>query len=248
MKFSGVRVFQVGLFLMGLGGMFFGARLVWASDPGMDDGYIVTITLDDVELPEGISIHPCPPDVEAQGCLKLENSTETILYIMSLNYKDILVMQTPDPNWKSRVGMAHEVASYLVSPSRPLYLNMDALTDLDRNLVDKSELAFDPPPENVTIPNAQSSELLLVYDGQVIEVPFTVSYELYKDFYNGSEAFTTSTENALVTEIAGVIATPYTVASEAQEERSAVILIGLVGLSALFVVGWLAWKRVSQQK
>ena len=233
---------------MGLGGMLFSARLVRASEPGMDDWYIETITVDNVELPEGISIYPCPPDVETQGCLKLENNTETILYIMSLNYKDILVMQTPDPNWKTRVDMAHEAASYLVSSSRPLYLNMDALTDLDSNLVDRSVLAFDPPPENVTIPNAQSSELLLVYDGQVIEVPFTVSYALNKDFDNGSEAYQTSTENVPATEIASATATPQAVASEAQVERSTVIVIGLVGVAALFAAGWLAWRRVGQRK
>jgi hypothetical protein len=247
-KFSEMWLFQVGLFLIGLGGMLFSARLVSASEPGMDDWYIETITVDNVELPEGISIQPCPPDVKAQGCLKLENSTEAILYILSLNYKDILVMQTPDPIWKSRVGMAHEVASYLVSPSRPLYLNMDALTDLDRNLVDKSVLAFDPPPENVTIPNAQSSELLLVYDGQVIEVPFTVSYALNKDFDHGSGAYQTSTENVPAIEVANTTATPQAVASEAQGERNTVIVIGLVGAAALFAMGWLAWRRVSQQK
>ena len=248
MKFSGVWMFQIGIFLTVMGGMLFGARLVGASEPGMDDRYIETITVDNVELPEGISIQPCPPDVEAQGCLKLENSTETILYIMSLNYKDILVMQTPDPNWKSRVGMAHEVASYLVSSSRPLYLNMDALSDLDSNLVDQKELTINPPPDNATIPNVQTSELLLVYDGQVIEVPFTVSYALNEDFENGSEAFTTSTENVLVTETASATATQQTVASKAQLERSTEILIGLVGVAALFTTGWLVWRRVGRRK
>jgi len=233
---------------MGLGGMLFSARLVNASEPGMDDWYIETITVDNVELPEGISILPCPPDVETQGCLKLENNTETILYIMSLNYKDILVMQTPDPNWKSRVDMAHEAASYLVSSSRPLYLNMDALTDLDRNLVDKSVPAFDPPPQNVTTPNAKNSELLLVFDGQVIEVPFMVSYASNNDFGNGPEASQTLTENVPATDIDSASATPQAVASEARVERSFTIFIGLVGVAALFAAGWLAWRRVGQRK
>jgi hypothetical protein len=247
-KFSGVRLFQVGSFLVLTVGMLFSAHLVRACIPGMDDGYIVTITVDNVELPEGILIHPCPADIGTQGCLKLENSTETILYIMSLNYKDILVMQTPDPNWKSRVGMAHEAASYLVSSNRPLYLNMDALSDLDSNLVDQKVLIINPPPGNATIPNAQNSELLLVYDGQVIEVPFTVSYALNEDFDNGSEAFTTSTKNVLVTEIASATATQPAVASEAQLGRSSEILIGLVGAVALFTTGWLVWRRMGRRK
>ena len=157
-------------------------------------------------------------------------------------------MQTPDPNWKSRVDMAHEVASYLVSSSRPLYLNMDGLTDLDSNLVDKSVLAFDPPPENVTIPNAQRSELLLVYDGQVIEAPFTVSYTLNKDFNYGSESYQTSTENVPATEITRAAATPQEVASEARVERSTMIVVGLLGVAALFAVGLLAWRRAGQRK
>jgi hypothetical protein len=213
----------------------------------MDDWYIETITLDNVELPEGISIHPCSPDDETQGCLYLENKNETILYIMSLNYKDILVMLTPDPNWKSRVNMAHEAASYLVSSSRPLYLNMDALTDLDSNLVDKNVLTFDPPSENVPIPNAQSSELLLVYDGQVIEVPFKVSYALNKDFGHSAEAYQASTENAPAKQITSVAATPQAVASEALGERSTVIVIGLVGMAALFAAGWLVWRMVGRR-
>ena len=233
---------------MGLGGMLFSARLVRASEPGMDEWYIETITVDSVPLPEGIGIHPCPPEVETQGCLKLANNTETILYIMSLNYKDILVMQTPDPKWKLRVNMAHEAASYLVSSSRPLYLNMDALTDLDGNLLDKNVQAVNPPPESVSIPSPQSSELLLVYDGQVIEVPFTVSYVLNKDFGHGSGASQVSTENVPATEIASATVTPQAVVSQALAERSTVIMIGLVGVAALFVAGWLAWRRVGQQK
>jgi hypothetical protein len=247
-KFSGVWLFQLGIFLTVMGGMLFGARLVRASEPGMDDGYIETITVDNVELPEGVSIHACPPDIETQGCLTLENSTETILYIMSLNYKDILVMQTPDPNWKSRVGMAHEAASYFVSSNRPLYLTMDALSDLDSNLVDQKALTFKPPPDNATIPNVQSSELLLVYDGQVIEVPFTVSYELTEDFEKGSEAYKTSTEKIPLIENTRATVTQPAVVSDAQVESSTVIVIGLAGVAALFVAGWLAWRRVGQRK
>ena len=65
--------------------MLFGARLVSASEPGIDDWYIETITVDNVELPEGILIHLSPPGRRDTGCLKLENNTETIPYIMSLN-------------------------------------------------------------------------------------------------------------------------------------------------------------------
>jgi len=63
-----------------------------------------------------------------------------------------LVMETPDPDWKNRINLAHEVASYLATPTRSVYLNMAALTDLDQNLVDHNELIFSPPAADTAMP------------------------------------------------------------------------------------------------
>jgi len=189
----------IGMLLLMVGGMLLGASSVNAFEPRKDYWFIETLTIGDVELPAGVVIRTSDPKIQPRGYLILENQTETLLFVLSLGYKNVLVMTTPDPNWKIRVNAAHEVASYLVAPDRTGYLSMEALTDLDRDLEDRNMRTIAPPSENIPIPAAQSSELLLVYDGQVIVVPFTVTYALNTDFTNGSEAYQHWMANAQTT-------------------------------------------------
>ncbi len=140
-----------------------------------------------VKLPAGVEILASSPTMQTRGYLVLKNQTETLLYVMSLGYKDVLVMAIPDPVWKARLSGAHEAASYLAALDQPAYLTIEALTDLDHNLVDRNVLSKASPPEDVSVPAAQASELLLVYGGQVIEVPFTITYLLNTHFGNGAE-------------------------------------------------------------
>lgn len=153
-------------------------------------------------------------------------------------------MTTPDPNWKTRANGAHEVASYLVAPYRPAYLGMEALAELGRDLEDKNVLSFDPPPEDVAIPAEQSSGLLLVYDGQVIIVPFTVSYEINSEFDNGAQAdrpwTETKDEGAAATQPAGT-------APEAGARNQA-LFIGLFGIAGMLMIGWMVWRGVFRSK
>jgi len=226
-----------------MGTMLLGVRSVWALEPSKDYWFNETFTVGDVELPAGVVIRPSDPKVQPRGFLVLENQTKTLLFVLSLGYKDVLVMKTPDPNYKNRVNGAHEVASYLVAPDRPANLGMEALTDLGRDLEDRNVLSFDPPPENVPIPAAQSSELLLVYGDQVLIIPFTVSYALNTNFDNGSEADQTRIANTQATNIA--TATQEAGTSGASGMKNNVITIGLVGATILIIAGWWIWRRLS---
>lgn len=214
----------------------------------MDYWFTETLTEGRAELPVGVVVRTSDPAAQLRATLILENQTETLLFVMSLNYKDVLVMATPDPNWKARVNGAHEVASYLVAPDRPAYLNMEALTDLDKNLVDRNVLTIDPPPSDVPIPGAQSSELLLVYGEQVIEVPFTITYTLNTKFDNGTEAYLNRMTNVQAPDSASATATQQAVAFTERVVRNNTLVIGLAGVAALLGVGWLTWRGLFRRK
>lgn len=236
------------MLLLLIGGMQSGVRPAQTFEPGMDYWFIETLSVGRVELPVGVVVRTSDPAAQPRATLTLENQTQPLLFVMSLNYKDVLVMATPDPNWKARVNGAHEVASYLVTPDRPAYLNIEALTDLDKNLVDRNVLTIDPPPSDVPIPGAQSSELLLVYDEQVIEVPFTITYTFNPKFDNGTEADLNRMTNVQATNNASATATQQAVAFTERVVRNNKLIIGLAGVAALVGVGWLTWRGLSRRK
>ena len=224
--------------------MLYKTAPVEASELRKDYWFNETITIGDIDLPTGVVVRTSDPENKPRGYLSLENQTETLLFVLSLGYKDVLVMTTPDPNWKNRVNGAHEVASYLVAPDRPAVLGIEALAELDRDLEDKNVLSFDPPPEEVAIPAEQSSELLLVYDGQVIIVPFTVSYEINSEFDNCKQADHpwTATNDA--------VAAPTQHAGTAPEAgaRNQALFIGFLGIAGMLMIGWLIWRGVFRSK
>ena len=225
-------------------GMLYKTGPVTASEPRKDYWFTETIKTGIIDLPTGVVVRASAPENKPRGYLSLENQTQTLLFVLSLGYKDVLVMTTPDPNWKNRVNGAHEVASYLVAPERPANLDMDALAELDRDLEDKNVLSFDPPPEDLATPAEQSSELLLVYDGQVILVPFTVSYAINSEFDNGTHADHPLTaikdEGAAATQPSGT-------APEAGA-RTQALFISFLGIAGMLMIGWMVWRGVFRSK
>lgn len=213
----------------------------------MDYWFIETLSVSVVELSAGVEILTSNPSSQPRGFLVVKNQSEVLLYIMSLRYKDVLVMATPDPDWKVRLNGAHEAASYLVAPNRPVSLGMEALTDLDQNLEDRNILTFNPPPTDVSIPAAQSSELLLVYGGQVVDVPFTLTYTLNSNFNNGTGANLTMM-NVKATGDASATATQQAQALAAHGARNNFMVVGLVGIAALLIAGWLVWRVFNRSK
>ena len=231
-----------GMLLLVIGGMLSGALPVKAVEPNTDYWFLETLTVSDVDLPAGVVIPLSDQSAQPRASLVLENQTDTVLYVLSLNYKDVLLMQTPDPNWKSRVNMAHEVASYLVAPNRPANLDMEALTDLDRNLVDRNVLTFDPPPADLSIPAVQTSELLLVYGEQVILVPFMLTYGLNANFDNGSGVELAWKASVQATGNASASATREAEAYAARVGRNTTLVAGLMVAAVLLFTGWLVWR------
>lgn len=199
-------------------------------------------------LPEGVEILTSSSSSQPRGSIVLKNQTQTLLFVMSLRYKDVLVMATPDPGWKGRVNGAHEAASYLVAPDQPADLNIEALADLDPNLLDRNVLSSDPPPVEVSIPAAQSSELLLVYGEQVIELPFMLSYTLNMNFNNDSGAPLNWMPNVQAADIPSATATQPADTFASRVMRNKSMLVGLVGLAGLLIAGWLVWRGYNRKK
>jgi hypothetical protein len=235
------------MLLVILGVMQSGPPRARASEPIKDYWFIETLVVGAVRLPEGVEILTSNSSSQPRGSIVLKNQTQTLLFVMSLRYIDVLVMATPDPGWKARLNAAHEVASYLVAPNRPADLNIEALADLDLNLLDRNILSSDPPPTDVSIPATQSSELLLVYDGQVVEVPFTLSYSLNVNFDNGTGA-NLKMANIKATGNASATATQRAQAFAIQVAGNNFMLVGLVVVAALLIAGWLGWRGLSRGK
>ena len=138
--------------------------------------------------------------------------------------------------------MAHEVASYQASPGRTLYLGMEALVDLDHNLVDRNVLSIEPPMENVSIPREQASELLLVYGKGVMLVPFRLTYTLNTQFDNDIKAHEYWMDNLQATDAASSTATQQAQAVAARETECRLWVAGLAGAAVLLIAGWLIWR------
>jgi hypothetical protein len=230
-------VFWVSACLPVLVGLLFLATAVRAGTPGVGYWYLEHITLSQAELPEGVSIHSYDQTAASRGRLMVENHTSLPLYVMPLKYEDLLVMVTPDPDWKNRVNLAHEAAAYLVLPERPAALIIEALVDLDEHLVDRNVFASGPSTDSLSIPAVQNSELLLIYDQQVFEVPFSLSYTINPLFENDTGTQTGTAYMPATFQANDRI----TQASEARP-MSNVVIIGLAVLAVLLAGGWAAWK------
>jgi hypothetical protein len=217
------------MLLLVAGGALLHASPAAALEPKPDYWYTETIEVDTTHLPPGVEIHTSDPSRQPRSYLVVTNANASPVYVMSLGYKDVLVMTTPDPGWKSRVAGAQEAASYLVAPNRPAHLNIEALTDLDHELKDSNVLSIAPPPDGQTIPEAQSSELLLVYNDQVIEVPFTLSYMLNAQFDNGMSPLTTPIKTVQATDPVRLL------------QASEVMLL-ISGLAAALFLAWLVQR------
>lgn len=215
---------------------------VGAFELNLDYWFIETFTLGAVVLPDGVTITTSDPATTPRGYLLLENKTKTLLFVLSLEYKDMLVMTTPDPNWKNRINGAHEVASYLASPDHAVVLEMEALADLDHALKDQNVLQYELAEETAPVPASQSSELLLVYGAQVIEVPFTISYSPNTEFDNGIEANREYMARAESTISATLKATQMAEETAVRAANTKTVGLGFLIVVKILILGWLVWR------
>lgn len=222
---------------------------VTAYEPVPDNWFIETVTLDDAGLPSDFHIYTSEtsPEQLSEGVwlttnnlntsrramITLINRSKAPVYVLSLEYCDRLVMATPDENYAARLKMAHEVASYLVRPGsgEMVALVWEALMDLDHALLDVNQATFNAPPADITPPEAQHSELLMVYGEQVVLIPFTITYTVNQNFKadeyvspSGAPEPTAAPENK-----SGLKA----------GQKTALIASG-VGWAAL--IAWLVWR------
>lgn len=224
---------------------------VIACEPTPDNWYVEMVTLDasglapdfhvyrydgsnPEQLSEGVWLTTNDPSSSRRAIIYLINRSQEAVYVLSLVYRDRLIMETPDENYEARVRMAHEVASYLVRPDtgEVLALVWEAMMDLDHSLVEVNRPTFDHPPADIVPPDPQHSELLLVYGERVVVLPFTISYSVNQDFDIGDCFYGP----------AGVpehTATPDRNDVFTDREKAVLILSG-AGLAAL--IAWLVWR------
>jgi hypothetical protein len=218
----------------------------YAFEPPKNYWYIETLKVEAAALPAGIEIVPSDPATEPRGYLTLTNSNQQLVYVMSLGYKDVLVMATPDAKWQRRVNGAQEAASYLAAPNRPAHLSIESLVSLDQDLKDQNVLSSIPPPQDTPIPTPQSSELLLVYNGQVIEVPFTLTYSLNTGFTDGEQPTSVATPTGEAAQNGSLA--PKTVVTEDSLFGIPPLAAGIIGAGAIVLIGVLAWRLLRRSR
>lgn len=229
-------------------------RAAQAFEPDPDFWYIETVTLDEASLPpdfhvfngegtveqlsEGVWLSTNRPETSLLAMIYLINRSDEAVYILSLEYRDRLIMETPDAAYEARLRGAHEVASYLVRPNsgETFALTWEALKDLDDSLKDLNPPTFNPQPSDLTPPEAQHSELLMVYGEQVVLLPFTISYAINANYE--------------IEEYLGPAGVPEP--TGAPEEKKGfdnpgtfVGVVGGIGLAAL--ITWLVWRRRNER-
>jgi len=242
-KATGYCLFLCGL-LAGLS-----AQPVMAYEPDPNFWYVETVTLDASGLPpdfhvytaesnagqlgEGVWLTTNNPASSLQATIYFINNSETPIYVLSLEYRDRLVMATPDESYAARVRTAHEVASYLIPPTLGLVdgLVWEELKDLDHSLIGLNPPSFNPLPAEVVPPPVQHSELLMVYGEQVVLLPFTISYTVNQNFkieeYLGPAGVPDPT---MVPESNDVLNTG---------QKAALVSSGVILVAA---IAWLVWR------
>lgn len=242
------------LLLAGFGGM--PARSALACEPFPDNWFVETVTLDAEELPAGFytydNVGNSPeqlaggvwltgnnPQASRRAMIYLINRSDVPLYVLSSEYLDRLVMETPDANYEPRLRMAHEVASYTVRPNsgEVVALEWEALLDLDPTLSDPNQPEYGPPPAGTIPPPAQHSELLMVVGDQVVLLPFTISYSLIQDFR----------ANDCSLGPAGAPDPTIAPVNVGEIKDGKALGLGLAGISLLAVFFWLLWRWRSRR-
>jgi hypothetical protein len=225
------------------------AHPVVTYEPEAGYWYVEMVTLDESELPsefhiytgesspeqfgEGVWLTTNNPEANPRSTIYLINRLKEPIYVLSLEYRDRLVMATPDENYAARVRMAHEVASYLVRPDsgEVFELNWEALMDLDASLTDPNPPTFEPLSADATPPAAQHSELLLVVGEQVVLLPFTVSYAVNQNFKINEHVGP-----------AGIPEPTSALPGDHAPNAGQWIALALVGLGLAGAIAWLAWR------
>ena len=169
-----------------------------ACEPYPEYWFTETITFTVPALLENISIYATDPGVTPRAAFWLYNPNEDVLYIIPK--KDSEQVDTGALSPTSAEAMAWITVN---AQNSPVMLEIEQLVALDSGLQDPNPVNMSrPAPEAIQIPAAQHSELFLVYQDQVITVPFTITYAINP--YNSVAECNTWYERAAQTDEARV--------------------------------------------
>jgi len=194
-----------------------------------------------VELPESIVLVQSPPDV-AQGNYQIINRSDLPIYILPMDARPSLVATT-EPSVTGE-GLSDEesieeillldqapgFATFIIETGEMLQLDNQNFTELIPYIEERNILEYSRP-HFVYLPITQRGEFLMVFDDQLITVPFTISYALNENFSP---------------EICGEVIEATTQQEVAfAEESNNNILIGTIAFCAiiLFTLGAIIWIR-----
>ncbi len=243
-----VLILQVGMVLLAAGSLPFGRHPAREQVPAEDYLFAEIYSVSKVGSPAGLEITPSDPDLQPRGAIRITNQSEIPVYVMPLAYKDVLVVATPDANWKNRVNLAHEAASYLSAPERPAILDIAALIDLDPSLVDHNVLSSSPPAADIAIPATQRSELLLVYGEQVMVVPFALSYAVNTSFGRGLPAGQAAPSASQSVDQASPTDSASAGTADGYSNGPNRVIIGVAAVIVLVTASSLAWLAIRRSR
>ncbi len=227
------------------------ARPAEACEPWPDYWFVETFAIESGEWPETIIV-AVNPESAVRGYLSIENNSATPLYILPREARQNIIA-TEEPIFAGEGMLAEESAAeeYLLSDIVPglaayiltagqyasLTISIEELPSLDPRLEDRNVLDF-TRPGFVEMPAGQRSKLLLVDDGELYEVTFTISYKLNPNFAPGDCSQEDDYFDA--TKAAESVHTNATTTS-----TSSLLVMGLILILVFGIVGWLNWQARS---
>ncbi|MBU0482782.1 MAG: hypothetical protein ABIG63_10345 [Chloroflexota bacterium] len=222
-----------------------------ACEPWPDYWFVETFAIESGEWPEAITV-AVSPESTVRGYLSIENNSATPLYILPRAARQhIIATEEPIFAWEGMLAEESAAEEYLLSDQVPglaayiltagqyasLTLYIKDLPTLDprledRNVLDFTRLGF------VEMPAGQRSELLLVYDGDLYEITFTISYKLNPNFAPGD--CSQEDDNFEATKAAKSAHTNAQTTS-----ASSLLVMGIILILVFGIVGWLNWQARS---
>jgi hypothetical protein len=220
--------------------------------PQPDYWFLEVFHLGEVDLPAGVSVSTSPRG-SARGYLKINNAADSPLYVLPNSARQSII-ETAEPQIGDEdllegeyeveqfvlLERVPELAVYTVDDTQEsgLRLDIQKLGVLESGLVDRNVLESSRP-SFVILPPAQRLKLLLVFDGTLYEIPYTLSYQLNEGY---APKVCPQMDVAIKqTESPGFDATPESPLSPILNSSTLVFAIMLV--AALVIAVWIVRKN-----
>ena len=147
---------------------------VFACEPYPEYWFIETITFTAQSLPENVSLYATDPNRTPRAAFWIYNTNQDPVFILPRTSLEQIDDSNISPNSVEKLSM-----EMVNAQNSPIVLEMDRLIVLDDDLEDPNPVNMNrPASETLSIPEPQYSELVLVYQAQIITAPFTVTYSI----------------------------------------------------------------------